>query len=297
MKSRLIFAVVGVSALLAANANAQPTIPEPSPPVKNLDEPKSKLEWRHPRFQTWEYIGTGTMLAGLTAAQLLMKNEAPRWRGGILVDQQMIALGRANTPEGELAARRASDYLLYGMFAWPYLDAGVALARNSPDVAFQMSLINTQAHTFTGLATFLIKRTVRRERPNESNSSSFLSGHASTAFTSAGLVCAHHSAMPLYGNKYADVGACVTALAAATATGSLRVIGNVHYASDVFAGATLGLISGWLLPKIIHYGGFSSSTSSDSAKRKYEPRAIVSWSAAPVATPGGAMLMVNGVTF
>jgi hypothetical protein len=287
----LAIATVAPPALAQSSAE-----PEPAPAAK-LEDHTKKLEWKHPKFSTVEYIATGTLLAGLGAAQMFMKPPETNWRGGILVDQQMIGLGKAETTDGQRAAQRASDVMLYGMFAWPYLDAGVALARNSPEVAWQMSLINTQSHALTGLATFLIKRTVGRERPNESNNSSFLSGHASTAFTSAGLVCAHHSANPIYGNKYADTGACVTALMAATATGSLRVVGNVHYASDVFAGATLGLLSGWLLPKIVHYGGFSSSTSSDVAKKKYEPRPIVAWTAAPVAIPGGAMVTVSGITF
>lgn len=294
MKLRAVLTCLAVTAV-ATPALAQPSPVEPPTPVKLPDA--KKLEWKHPKFSTVEYVATGTLLAGLGAAQLFLKAPETHWRGGILVDQQMIALGRADSTDGEMKARRASDYLLYGMFAWPFLDAGVALARNSPEVAWQMSLINTQSHALNGLATFLVKRTVGRERPNESNNSSFMSGHASTAFTSAGLVCAHHSALPLYGNKYADTGACVTAMMAATVTGSLRVVGNVHYASDVFAGALVGLASGWLLPKIVHYGGFSGSTT-DVAKRKTEkPRAIVAWSAAPVAIPGGAMVTVNGLTF
>lgn len=296
MKLRAI-AVASLTLLLPVAANAQ---------TKEPDQPK-KLEFTGKRFNTGEYIATGTMLAGLGAATLLVPDAAPRWRGGVLVDQQAIALGRANTLEGRREAARVSDYLLYSMFAWPYLDAGVAMARGSNDAAWQMALINTEAQTFTGLMTFIIKRTALRERPYVAetcanstdpkcgSSASFLSGHASTAFTSAGLVCAHHTAMPLYGNKYADVGACVTALAAATVTGSLRVVADVHYASDVFAGATLGLFSGWLMPKILHYGGFSSSTTADTAKKTTKP--IVAWSAAPIATPGGAMVVVNGVTF
>lgn len=297
MKFLAALAALAVTAAVSP-AFAQPiTEPGPAPGAKLPDEPKKKLEWTHRKFTTIEYGATAAMLAGYGAAYMLMKPPEKNWEGPILVDQQVIGLGRAETPEGERSARRVSDVLLYGMFAWPYIDAGVALARSSPDVAWQMSLINTQSHALTGLVTFLVKRTVGRERPNEGNNQSFLSGHASTAFTSAGLVCAHHNNNPIYGNKIADTGACVTALAAATVTGSLRVVGNVHYASDVFAGATLGLLSGWLLPKIVHYGGFSSSSSSDVAKKKHEPRPVVAWSAAPVATPGGAMVVVSGVTF
>jgi hypothetical protein len=293
-----VIAAAGLLSLVPVAAGAQTVEP---------DHPK-KLEFTGKRFNTGEYIATGTMLAGLGAATLLMEDGAPRWRGGVLVDQQASALGRAETPEGRREAARASDYLLYGMMAWPYLDAGVAMARGSNDAAWQMALINTEAQAFTGLMTFVIKRTVLRERPYVAqacegssdpkcgSSASFLSGHSSHAFTGAGLVCAHHGAMPLYGNKIADVSACVTALAAATVTGSLRVVADVHYASDVFAGATLGLFSGWLLPKILHYGGFSSSPNAvDTAKKNHRP--IVAWSATPMATPGGAMVMVSGVTF
>jgi membrane-associated phospholipid phosphatase len=148
---------------------------------------------------------------------------------------------------------------------------------------------------------------VRRERPFKTaycsenpsdpdcasgDSSSFLSGHASTAFTGAGLVCAHHGAMPLYGNKIADTGACATALAAATVTGGLRIVADKHYASDVIAGAALGLASGWLMPKLLHYTSWGTPPE-EQAKKK----GGIAWSVAPVATKGGAMVMVNGVTF
>lgn len=306
MKSRLI-SLAAVCAFFAAVTPASAQSLEMAP-QKTLppDQPK-KLEWNHPRFSTVEYVATGSLLAGLGAATALMKDEAPKWKGGVLMDDSMKSFGRAGTVEGRRSAARASDYLLYGLMVWPYLDAGVALARNNPDVAWQMSLINTEAQALTGLLTFLVKRTVLRERPYVAescagssdpkcgSSASFLSGHSSHAFTGAGLVCAHHSALPLYGSKIADISACATALAAATVTASLRVIADVHYTSDVFAGATLGLLSGWLMPKLIHYGGFSGST--ETAKVKKTPGSLVGWSAMPIATPGGAMLMVNGVTF
>lgn len=120
--------------------------------AKLPDEPK-KLEFTGKRFSTVEYVATGTMLAGLGAATLLMHDAAPRWKGGVLVDQQAMSLGRADTPEGRREAARASDYLLYGMMAWPYLDAGVAMARGSTDAAWQMSLINTEAHALTGASS------------------------------------------------------------------------------------------------------------------------------------------------
>jgi membrane-associated phospholipid phosphatase len=249
------------------------------------------------------------MLAGLGTAMLLMNDETPQWRGGVLMDDSSRSFGVANTPDGQVQAARVSDYLLYSMIAWPYLDSAVAMGTGHVQTGWQMALINTQSFVATQLVTFVVKRAVRRERPfktahcaenpadpacESGDSSSFMSGHSSTAFTGAGLVCAHHGAMPLYGNKIADTAACATALAAATVTGGLRIVADKHYASDVLAGAAVGLASGWLLPKLLHYTSWSSGTTTDTAGKK---RPAVSWSVAPIATPGGAMIAVSGVNF
>jgi len=292
----LAVSAVVISSLSSASADTKPP-----------DKP-NQLEWTHPTFSTYEYIASGTMLAGLGAATLLMKDEAPRWRGGVLVDDQSREFGVARTEAGRVEAARVSDYLLYSMAVWPYLDAAVAMGGGHTKTGWQMSLINTQSFITTGLLTFLIKNTTRRERPFKtalctdnpndprcedlSGAGSFLSGHASTAFTGAGLVCAHHGAMPLYGNKIADTSACAVALAAATVTGGLRVVADKHYTSDVMAGAVLGLASGWLMPKLLHYTSWGTPPE-EQAKKK----GGIAWSVAPVATKGGAMIMVNGVTF
>lgn len=317
MEVRSLFALLSSSAIalvVASPAAAQPTQADPGPPVtmpvdKPKDTAKRPLEWKYQRVTALEYGATGALLLGFVAADRLMKDDAPNWRGGVLFDSAAMGVGRGDSSSARDRAARVSDYLLFGMFAWPFLDVGVATARGSADAGWQMAVINTEAFALNGLITTVIKRTVRRERPwvaaqcntpegqadpSCRDSQSFLSGHASTAFTSAGLVCAHHGALPLYGNKIADGAACVTALAAATATGSLRVVADKHYATDVAAGAALGLLSGYLLPKVLHYGfGSSSTPSTDEAKKKKHP--TVAWSAAPMATPGGAMLSVSGV--
>ncbi len=277
---------------------------------QKLPDKPNRLEWTHKKFSTYEYIASGTMLAGLGAATLLMKDEGPRWRGGVLMDDASRDFGLARTREGQVQAARVSDYLLYSMIAWPYLDAAVAMGGGHTQTAWQMSLINSQAFIATSLLTFVIKRSVRRERPYKTaycaenptdpscesgDSSSFLSGHASTAFTGAGLVCAHHGAMPLYGNKYADIGACATALAAATVTGGLRIVADKHYASDVLAGAALGLASGWLVPKLLHYMPWGNAKEDDMAAKKKS--GILSWNVSPSYVKGGAMLNFSAVTW
>ena len=86
---------------------------------------------------------------------------------------------------------------------------------------------------------------------------SFVSGHTAVAFTGAGLTCAHHRHLPLYGGGAPDVLICAATLAAASATGVLRIVSDDHYSTDVLLGMSLGLASGWLLPELLHYGASS----------------------------------------
>jgi membrane-associated phospholipid phosphatase len=84
-----------------------------------------------------------------------------------------------------------------------------------------------------GAYTGLLKYTVKRGRPDGSDSLSFPSGHTSTAFSLAG-VASHH-----YGWK---VGVPMYALAAGI--GLTRIEQDRHHLSDVIAGATLGFVVG-----------------------------------------------------
>ena len=81
--------------------------------------------------------------------------------------------------------------------------------------------------------TDLLKVTVGRERPDGSNNRSFPSGHASATFTLAVIAQKH------YGWK---LGAPMYAFAGFVSYSRLEE--NVHWLSDVLAGATLGYISG-----------------------------------------------------
>lgn len=78
-----------------------------------------------------------------------------------------------------------------------------------------------------------IKLAARRTRPNGSNDQSFPSGHTSNAFALATVAERH------YGWKLG-----VPAYLLAGAVGASRMKQNMHYFSDVVAGATLGFIVG-----------------------------------------------------
>jgi len=96
-----------------------------------------------------------------------------------------------------------------------------------------------QAMIVTGAYTEILKYTVKRERPDGSDSLSFPSGHTSTAFSLATVATAH------YGWKIG-----VPAYALATGIGLSRIEQNRHHLSDVIGGAALGLIVGRTVTRV-----------------------------------------------
>jgi membrane-associated phospholipid phosphatase len=265
----------------------------------NAERPRS-LIWRGDRVSQIEVGAAGVLAAGWLAAVWGTSDGEAQWRGGILVDDFAVNTLRASTPEGRKRAAKASDYLAAGTVVFSTSDLAVAAARN-PDVGWQLAVIHTEAHAVNGMITTLVKYLTRRERPFVThectqangdpscvNSQSFLSGHTSTAFTSAGLLCADHLELGLYGNSLADGTACVTGLVAASTVGTLRVVADAHYASDVFFGALLGFTSGYVLPRAMHF----HSHSTPAQDRKF--RALVMAAPVPL-SEGGAMLTINGI--
>jgi membrane-associated phospholipid phosphatase len=86
-----------------------------------------------------------------------------------------------------------------------------------------------------------------------SPTASFPSGHTAEAFIAAGLSCANHEFVPIYGNRAMDWLACARDLTLATADGVLRIMGDRHYATDVLAGGAIGFAFGYGLPVFLHY--------------------------------------------
>lgn len=103
----------------------------------------------------------------------------------------------------------------------------------SDDRLRAMSYAWTQGFVINNLVTEILKRSVRRERPNGENRRSFSSGHASNAFTFA-TIFNHY-----YGAKMGIPAYSVAAFVALS-----RMEKNVHFLSDVVMGATIGYIVG-----------------------------------------------------
>jgi hypothetical protein len=139
------------------------------------------------------------------------------------------------------------------------------------DVALEMLAMDLESYAISGGIALTFQK-LGRVRPAEKGcatdpnyaskcsdpvalNQSFMSGHTAIAFTGAGLTCAHHRHLPLYGGGIPDIGICVATLAAATTTGVLRIRSDDHYTTDILLGVGLGLASGWALPELLHYSG------------------------------------------
>ena len=240
-----------------------------TPCSASADEPDLRWNPNWSRFTSTQYALSATMAASLVASSVLLDPVSePRWQKAVFLDDGARSMLAARNEGGRRIASSASDFLALGLVVYPFaidtlLVAGVL--HGSPDVAMQMGLIGLQAVLLTALVTDLTKELVGRARPDSgrcaageqaacgSNTESFLSGHTSGAFVGAGLICANHQNLALYGDGPAGAIACGTALTAATAVGTLRIVADRHHMTDVLAGAALGLATGYLLPNLTNF--------------------------------------------
>lgn len=256
-------------------------------------------DWGYAPFRPAEFIATGIL--GTTAITLyfVMKpvHEA-RSTGGILFDDAVRDALRVRSPKALQSVRLASD--ITGVSAI-LMAAGVdsvfvPLVRHKNDTAEQLLFIDAETYAVTSLVTTTTYNLVGRGRPsyeeckadpsvdplcNVGSTTSFWSGHTAEAFTSAGLSCAHHAYAHIYGSPAADVAGCIGMITLASATGTLRILGDRHYATDVLTGAIMGFGIGYGLPTLLHY----------SAPRP--AAAVVTGGVTPM--PGGLGLQFGGM--
>lgn len=260
---RLICTIlVTVSLLLSFAATAAAQEAKPT---------QHRLVWKYPRFRLWEYIAAGAVSAGNISFEIAYsKNPRDRWTGPILLDGPARDFFRGGTAESRTLADDISDYMWHGSTYYVLLDGlltPLVSDKFNYDVAFQLTLLNWQAVGATGLLARLTHVTVGRTRPSlegcsddpdaenrcEFRGASFIAGHAAMTSANAGLACANHQNLKLYGGGIADAAVCPLMVTAAAGVGVLRIIADKHWLSDTIVSWVLGGSIGYGLPYLLHY--------------------------------------------
>ena len=247
-----------------------------------------------PTFSVAEGVGTVTAAAAIGAFVLLKPPQKPNWQGGILFDDGLRKAIRLRLPTARDKARSFSELPFYAAPAIPLVIDPLVLwlARGDGKAAVNVELMGLEAFSYAGVLSYVSNDIAQRQRPDatachdsgmercSTNTDSFYSGHTTIVAASAGLVCANHVNMPIYGNRVADLGTCALATTGAVASGVARLMGDQHYTTDVLVGFGMGFGIGYGLPTLLHY------TRSDSSD--------VSLSISPGAPCTGACLKLGG---
>jgi len=249
-----------------AAAPLAPVIPPPAPmapttassaPQAMPTEPEKASLWRKewPQFRTSELVATLAAGAITGAIVLYGPTDHPRWTGGILFDDAVRDELRARNPQTHKTYRTIGDYTYHLSPLLPLVDALVVstIGHSDSKLAINLTMMTLEAYSYSGVASFITTETSARQRPDGSDTQSFFSGHAAISATGAGLTCANHTRIALWGNPVADVAACVLASANALTTATTRVVADRHYASDVILGTAVGFGFGYAVPVLLHY--------------------------------------------
>lgn len=259
----------GISALSSLLVLSTGSLAGAEPRAEARGQPA--LHWEYVAFRPSEYVLTSVVgVAAIGVFVFGSPRSSPRWTGGILFDDALRDALRIRSPSGRDRVRLLSDVtgvssLLLAVGVDSLL---VPLLRGSPRVAGQLLLLDAEAFALNSLITSSAFYSIGRARPsyadchenpsfdpmcNPHDTAAFWSGHTAQAFTAAGLSCAHHAYVDLYGGGAWDTVACAGAIALSSATGALRIMGDRHHASDVLAGALIGFGFGYATPTLLHY--------------------------------------------
>lgn len=245
-----------------------------TPHAAAAQEASSSIEWK----PGWREVGpvnyalaTG-LIAGLYGMETLVETPPRRLHGEFPGDGVVRSVVVADSTEGRDTAVELSDVGLYSSLLYPILDAMVVggFVHGDANTTWQLLVINAQALGTAGLFGRLGQKLVGRERPYVQEceptddryhgfcppgrpNESFISGHTAVSTAAAALACVHHLHVPLYGGGLPDQLACAGAASVALATSTLRLVGDMHYISDVVMGLGVGAASGFLLPYMLHY--------------------------------------------
>jgi membrane-associated phospholipid phosphatase len=246
-------------------------------------------EW--PEFRTSE--GVATVTAGLASLAIVIAGpiDQPRWQGPILFDEAVRNGLRADTPEARRTYKSIGDWTYRLSPLLPLVDVLFvsAIGRKDSKLALNLGGMLAEAYSYSGLFSVVSTQLSARKRPysdceetgGECDTQSFYSGHSAIAATSAGLMCANHTRIALYGNPVLDVGSCVLLSVNAVVTATSRIAADRHYATDVIVGTGFGFAFGYAVPVLLHYS--------------YGPKNDRTIAFAPDPSCGGNCISVRGV--
>jgi membrane-associated phospholipid phosphatase len=248
------------------------------------------LRW-DPAWREFDWFDAGLMgvaTAGIITGTIIGPDTSAPNRGGVLFDDDVRDALRLRNSGDRQFARDTSDFFLSTVIAYPYFVDSLLVAswyRQSPRIGMQMALIAAEAAVVTYSLQTAANVISSRERPfgrecgdevdpesddcvADNRFKSFLSGHTSQSFAAAGVTCVFHAKMPLYGGN-TDWIPCASSLTLAAATGTLRVVSDQHYATDVVSGALLGAGVGVGLPLLLHFHGSTPERTAESKLRVF----------------------------
>jgi hypothetical protein len=191
--------------------------------------------------------------------------------GRHLVDDAVRNELGASSASSRARARFLGDLPYYASPAIPLIVDPLLVAwlgRGDGKAALNLELVGVEAFAYAGLSSFISTRLSLRQRPDSSqcwqdhpdgvgclavDTEAFFSGHTTIAAASAGLVCANHRYLALWGHPLADAGACALSTAGAFGTAISRILADRHYATDVIVGMGVGFGLGYAVPVLLHY--------------------------------------------
>jgi hypothetical protein len=204
-----------------------------------------ELRWNPALDATVTAVGAGVSLA-LVALSIRLAPVHCRWCRENEVDAGTRRALRWSNPE---AAEVTSDVTgLMVPVATLGMDA-IAASRDGAVKEVPLDALLAAEATFLAVDTcFLLKVLVARERPNQNDDLSFLSGHTVTAFA---IAAATGTVATLRGYRSASL-TWVVGGTIALATGYLRVAADEHWLTDVLLGGLVGAGIGIAVPFVFH---------------------------------------------
>jgi membrane-associated phospholipid phosphatase len=205
---------------------------------------------------------TGTALFLLGASQLAGHDDSGFSEEdlGRLDRSRIWGLDRSTTYRWSPTAAKVSDFLLYSMAVAPF---GLLLTDEGKKEPWIITTMYLETQLLNLGAMFLGQNLVSRTRPFVYNEDpripreakltvdarrSFPSGHTSTTFAAATFLGTVNQR--LHPGSTTNPWVWGVSYAAATTTAVLRYVAGKHYPTDIAAGAALGILVGWVVPKL-----------------------------------------------